>query len=114
MSLTALGGARSSEMLYANPSPSTECRHRVWRWVFLCSQTALYTLLALALLRMHRGHTAIQGADLSFRIVLAGLLGLTGLLFCVCPFFFRRVGAMAVAAWISSLVALAIMFIPIP
>ena len=100
-------------MIHASTPRNPERSTAIWRWVFLCCQTALLALLALATVELRRGHSAIEGPDRPLQVVIVALLSLTVFLLCASPFFFRRVGAVAVAAWVSSLVAIVSMVLPI-
>ncbi len=99
-------------MLDADTSQIPRRSTTVWGWVLLCSQTALYALLALAVFELSHRHSAIEGPNRPLQVILALLLSLTVFLFFTCPFLFRRVGVLAVTAWIGSLIALVAMLLP--
>lgn len=85
----------------------------VWRWVFLCAQTVLLTLLALITLDLHRSHAAVEGTPRFLHLLERGFLLLACFLLVAGPFFFRRLGWIALTAWIGALAALVWTFVPV-
>src|SRR5437899_136012 len=90
-------------------------RNGLWRWIFVCSQTACLALLAIYIFQSHRGYKYVDHFYYPIRAALVdGTFLLTTLfLFFVSPFFFRRLGILAVTAWISALVAFVWISLPV-
>ena len=80
-----------------------------WRWVFLFSQTALVTLIIIDEVQLSRGYRYLdfQNYPIRAEIVEYTLIGTTAFLLFVSPYFFRRLGFIAISGWMLAIVHLA-------
>ena len=85
-------------------------RTAVWRWIFLCCETSLITLLVVENIQSYCGYRYID--DLYHPIgawIVKGIeIGTCLFLLFVSPFFFRRLGILAVISWLSALVSVGV------
>ena len=81
----------------------------VWRWIFLCCATSLITLLILTNIHEYRGNRYMDNFyhPIGFWIVKGISIGTDLFLLFVSPFFFRRLGILAVISWLIALVPFA-------
>ena len=98
----------------ANADQPPQGRMAVWRWVFLCSQTALLTQVALLTFYVHRYYYTFGDGPWAVGLLVLGTLLLEAFLLFASPFFFRQLGRVAFVAWISALAALVWAFVPVP
>jgi energy-converting hydrogenase Eha subunit A len=91
-----------------NVSAPLPVKYKIWRWIFLCSETACLTMLIVAVYRMALGTPFIDTDVYPVRGgIVVGILIATPLLqLGMSPFFFRSVGFRAILAWVTAVAAL--------
>ena len=85
----------------ANKTPKLRRPNPGWRWVFLCAEAALFTLSVVSVVKGPYLHSD-DHPNLAEIVATVFFLTTVFLLF-VSPFFFRRLGWLAVFSWLNAL-----------
>lgn len=94
---------------------TTSQKRTVWRWFFLCALSAHITLMMVYVVQVLRGNRFLDyyTHPVGAGIVDGMLLVTTTFLLFTTPFFFRRAGALAIAAWVYTLASLVWLCLPV-
>jgi len=81
---------------------------KFWCRAFVYSETALTTLVLIAMVQSGRGYRHLDNScPIRESIIIWTFIATSLFLLFVAPFFFRRLGFLAIAGWILALVSIA-------
>lgn len=87
---------------------------KLWRWVFVCCETFLITILSISGIQSSRGYKYLDFFSHPIRASIIAVVDVGAILFLLTtsPFLVRRLGLLAIGGWITAIISLVWLALP--